>query len=134
MQVDTRVAEVLRRMPPDSVVLAYTSAHSGAFELAGFPLRQTINEGNEFTWDLALLSPVLAADYVVASEGDPVAIAVAAHSQGLSAIASIAVSGQPTTVIYKSARRESRPQQDSRSRSSVATAINSGRKRVPMAA
>jgi hypothetical protein len=134
MQVDTRVAEVLRRIPPDSVVLAYTSAHSGAFELAGFPLRQTINEGNEFTWDLALLSPVLAADYVVASEGDPVAIAVAAHSQGLSAIASIAVSGQPTTVIYKSARRESRPQRDSRSRSSVATAINSGRKLVPMAA
>ena len=120
MQLEEREAALLRTFPSDSVVLAYTSAHSGAFELAGFPLRRTINEGNEFTWDVALLSPVLAADYVVASAGDPVAIAVANHSEGLTVIARIAVPGQPTTIVYKSARRKRRPEGNRPRNSSVA--------------
>jgi hypothetical protein len=102
MELDRRIAVVLASLPNQSIVLAYTGSHSGAFQLAAFPLRRTINEGNLFVWDLSLLSPALAADYLIASEGDEVTQAVAQHPTGLSVIATIEVKDQPRTVIYKS--------------------------------
>jgi len=102
LDLDRQIAAVLKLIPRQSTVLAYTGAHSGAFELAGFPLRRTINEGNFFIWDASLKHPATAADYVIASDGDPVADSVAHHPSGLSSIANIEVAGQPRTVIYKS--------------------------------
>jgi len=102
MELDRRIAVVLASLPAQSTVLAYTGSNSGAFELAAFPLRRAINEGNLFIWDVSMLSPALAADYVIATEGDQVSQAVAQHPAGLSVIATIEVKDQPRTVIYKS--------------------------------
>jgi hypothetical protein len=105
MELDQRLATVLGRFTAPVTVLAYTGSHSGAFQDAGLPLGRTINEGNLYYWDVALLSPALAADYAVASDGDPVALAIAAHPNGMAVIESIQVEGQPRTVVYQSTVR-----------------------------
>ena len=102
-ELDRRLAAVLGSLPGQSTILAYTGAHSGAFQLARVPMRRTINEGTFVMWDASLQHPAAAADYVVASDEDPVATAVAAHSERLTAVATIEVDGQPRTVIYQSA-------------------------------
>ena len=103
LEVDRRMAAVLKSLPQGSTVLAYTGTHSGAFELADFPFRRTINEGNYVIWDSSLQHPAAAADYLIASDGDAVADAVAKHPVGLAQIAGVDVAGQPHTVIYESA-------------------------------
>jgi len=103
MELDRRVAAVLKSLPPQATVLAYTGAHSGAFEMAGFRLRRTINEGNFFVWDACLAHPATASDYAIAFDGDPVADSVSRHPAGLHATAILAVNGQSRVVIYKSA-------------------------------
>ena len=105
VEMDRKLAVVLKSLPPQSTVLAYTGAHSGAFELAGFPLRHTINEGNLHIWEPALGHPASSADYIVAVEGDPVAEAVGSHPGGLEKMSTIAVDGQSTTSVYKSLSR-----------------------------
>lgn len=102
MEADRRLAGVLESLPRGSTILTYTGSHSGAFEIANFPLRQTVNEGVFAVWENALHHPATAADYVIASSDDPVAGAVAAHPEKLTPIASIEVKGQPRIVIYKS--------------------------------
>ena len=102
MKVDSRLAEVLKTLPPQSTVLAYTGAHSGAFEMAAFPLRRTINEGNLHIWDASLAHPSTPTDYVVASEDDPIAQAVVRNPAGLQSIAVITVEDQPRTTVYRS--------------------------------
>jgi len=104
LQLDRSAAKLLAALPKQSTILAYTGAHSGAFEMAGVPLRRTINEGTFVVWDGALNSPAKAADYIVAWDGDPVAFAVSAHPQDLTALANIQVEGQPRAVLYKSKR------------------------------
>lgn len=101
MELDHRLADVLKSLPQNSTILAYTGAHGGAFQFAGFPLRRTINEGNLYIWDVALAQAVTAVDYVIAADGDPVANAVQSYSKGLTAVASVEVAGQPRTVVYK---------------------------------
>lgn len=105
LEMDRKLADVLKSLPPQSTVLAYTGAHSGSFELAGFPLRHTINEGNLHIWEPALAHPASSADYVIAVEGDPVAEAVGVHAGGLEKISKIAVDGQSITSVYKSVLR-----------------------------
>ena len=102
MELDRRLAAVLSSLPADAIVLAYTGAHSGAFELAAFPLRRTINEGNFVIWDSSLVHPASAADYVVASDGDPISEAIVHHPERLQPIATVTVEGQPRTVVYRS--------------------------------
>ena len=104
MTLDQRLADVLASLPEDSTVLAYTGAHAGAFEVAGFAWRRTINEGNRFIWDAALIDPASHVDYLVAADGDPVAHSALSHPRVLTPIASIEVSGQPRVVIYKTGR------------------------------
>jgi len=101
MELDHRLASVLRSLPQDSTILAYTGAHGGAFQFAGVSLRRTINEGNLFIWDASLAHPAADVDYVIAADGDPVGNAVLSHPAGLTRIASVEVTGQPRTVIYK---------------------------------
>jgi len=102
LELDHRLAAVLAALPTDSTILAYTGAHSGAFELAGVPLRRTINEGIFMIWNASLQHPASAADYVVASDDDPAAEAVAKHPSGLTCFARVHVGGQPEIVVYKS--------------------------------
>lgn len=103
LELDQKLAGVLSSLPPGSTVLAYTGAHAGAFELAGFPFRQTINEGNFYIWGAALEHPETSANYVIASETDPVWESVSRHP-GLAPIAQLRVEGQLTIVVYKSQR------------------------------
>jgi len=80
----------------------YTSAHVGALEQIGFPLRQTINEGDYRAWRSGLENPAAAADFVVALAGDPVAKAVKEHPQNLDLLYLICSTGQPCARIYRS--------------------------------
>jgi hypothetical protein len=73
--------------------------------MAGVPFRRTINEGIYLVWDCSLQHPAAAADYVIASADDPLAIAVASHPDSLTRIAEIDVPGQPRTTVYRSTRR-----------------------------
>ena len=102
LELDRRLASLISALPQSMVVLAYTGAHGGAFQIAGIPLRRTVNEGNLYIWDAALAQPATTVDYVIATDGDPVANAVRNYPKGLTAVASVEVPGQPRTVIYKS--------------------------------
>ena len=96
------LAQKLILLPPSATLLMYTSAHIGALQQIGFPLRQTINEGDYTRWQEALADPAAAADYIVAIDGDPVAEAVQNHPQNLELLFVICSTGQPCARIYLS--------------------------------
>ncbi|MHB1960316.1 MAG: hypothetical protein ACYCO5_14985 [Acidobacteriaceae bacterium] len=89
-------------LPPQATLLMYTSAHIGALQQIGFPLRRTINEGDYDRWRQALEYPAAAADFVVAMDGDPVAEAVGKHPQNLELMFVICSTGQPCARLYRS--------------------------------
>jgi hypothetical protein len=99
-------ARGLQSLPPGSTVLAYTSDHPGAYQRAGFAFRRTINETDYYRWKPALADPAKAADYVITTDDDPVAKAVAAHPAGLELIDIVCSTGQPCVRIYHSYIRE----------------------------
>jgi hypothetical protein len=105
---ETALAQKLVLLPPDATVLMYTSAHVGALEQIGMPLRQTINEGDYDRWLAALKDPAAAADFVVALEGDPVAVAVREHPEHLDLLFLICSTGQPCARVYHSSEHTSR--------------------------
>jgi hypothetical protein len=96
------LAEKLVLLPSGSTLLMYTSAHVGALQQIGFPLKQTINEGNYGEWQAGLKDPAAAANYVVALDGDPVAAAVRKHPENLDLLDLICSTGQPCARIYQS--------------------------------
>jgi hypothetical protein len=95
-------ARALERLPPEGKILVRTSDHPGAFERAGIPLRRTINETDYYRWTPALQHPAQSAAFVIASDHDAVAKAVAAHPQGLSLINIVCSTGQPCVRFYRS--------------------------------
>jgi hypothetical protein len=105
---ETELASNLKKLPHDSSLLVYLGDHVGALEQAGIPLRRTINEGNhrpwkapsdrEGLWEHALANPSQYVDFVVAMDGDPVALGV--QKQGLSSLLLIRTAGQPPATIY----------------------------------
>jgi hypothetical protein len=97
-------ARALAVLPPNSVILAYTSEHPGAYQQAGIPLKHTINESDYYEWTPALKDPAKAADYVITTDNDRVAQAVAEHPQGLTLIDIVCSTGQPCLRIYRSDR------------------------------
>jgi hypothetical protein len=99
---EAALAQKLVLLPPQATVLMYTSAHIGALQQIGFPLRRTINEGDYEQWQQALKDPAAAADYVVAIDGDPVAEAVKKHPQNLELQFVICTTGQPCARLYRS--------------------------------
>jgi hypothetical protein len=99
---EAALAQKLVLLPPQATVLMYTSAHIGALQQIGFPLRRTINEGDYEQWQQALKDPAAAADYVVAIDGDPVAQAVKKHPQNLELQFVICTTGQPCARLYRS--------------------------------
>ena len=106
--LETELASNLNKLPHDSSLLMYLGDHVGALQQAGIPLRRTINEGNhrpwkapadrEGLWERALANPSRYVDFVVAMDGDPVALG--AQKQGLSSLLVIRTIGQPSVTIY----------------------------------
>jgi hypothetical protein len=105
---ETELASNLKKFRNDTTLLMYLGDHVGALQQAGIPLRRTINEGNhrpwksqsdpEGLWERALAKPGQYVDYVVAIDGDPVALGV--QKQGLVSMAVIRTVGQPSATIY----------------------------------
>jgi hypothetical protein len=94
------LAEALQALPQQGMILMYTSEHAGALQRAGVPLKRTINEGDYYQWPGALRNPAQSAAVVVATDGDAVASAVAAHPQGLTLVDVVCSTGQPCARIY----------------------------------
>jgi hypothetical protein len=97
-------AHALELLPQNSILLAYTSDHIGAFQRAGVALKRTINETDYYQWQPALKDPAKAADFIIATEGDKVAQAVASKPEGLKLINIVCSTGQPCVRIYSSDR------------------------------
>lgn len=97
-------AHALEMLPENSTILAYTSEHVGAFQRAGIALKRTINESDYYEWAPALKDPAKAADFVIATDGDRVAKAVAANPDGLTLINIVCSTGQPCARFYRSDR------------------------------
>ena len=77
------LAAKLQDLPPGERVLMYTSAHVGALQQAGVPLKNTVNEGDWLLWQKALAAPANAAPWVVAIDGDAVTDAIKQHPENL---------------------------------------------------
>ena len=95
-------ARELDKLPPYGKILVWTSDHPGAFERAGIPFRRTINETDYYRWIPALRHPAQSAAFVIASDHDAVATAVAAHPQGLTLVDIVCSTGQPCVRFYRS--------------------------------
>jgi hypothetical protein len=105
---ETELASNLRKLPHESNLLMYLGDHVGALQRAGIPLRRTINEGNhrpwrtpadqEGLWERALANPSQYVDFVIAMDGDPVALGV--QKQGLTSLVVLRTTGQPAATIY----------------------------------
>lgn len=100
--LEKELAVQIEQLPPSSTLLMYLGEHGGALQRIGFPLKRTINEGNYRYWQSALLNPARMAEYVVATEGDPVAQAIAAHPQGLTLVTVVTALRQNPVRIYRS--------------------------------
>jgi hypothetical protein len=96
------VAATLETFPLQAPVLMSTTAHVGAVQTAGRPLRTMISEDDEVAWEQALADPARHAAYVIAMVGDPVAKAVAAHPEGLKELEILCTTGQPCAKVYQS--------------------------------
>ena len=105
---ETELASNLKKLRYDTTLLMYLGDHVGALQQAGIPLRRTINEGNhrpwksptdpDGLWEHALAKPGVYVDWVVAIDGDPVAVAM--QKLGLPSMAVIRTVGQPAATIY----------------------------------
>jgi len=87
---------------PRSPILMNTSLYPEIVAFTGVPLRQTINEGDLFTWRAALAAPATHAAIVLAFDGDEVDRAVKAHPAGLSVVARFIAKDQPSATVYVS--------------------------------
>lgn len=100
--IEKELARNIMLLPPNSTILMYLGEHGGALQRIGFPLKRTINEGNYRYWGSALMNPAALADYVIATDGDPVSKAIQAHPDRLESIAVIQSSRQNPIRIYRS--------------------------------
>jgi hypothetical protein len=98
------VARAIDDFPPGVPILMQNSDYIGALQDAGIPLRQTVNEGEYYSWRAALDDPAGHAAYVIAIAGDPVSKAVAEHPEGLKELMILCGTGQPCAHIYQSER------------------------------
>jgi hypothetical protein len=96
------LADALRNLPPDGLILMYTSEHVGALQQAGVPLRRTVNETDYYHFKPALEHPAESVRWVVATEGDAVDKAVNQNPQDLELVNIIRSTGQPSARIYRS--------------------------------
>lgn len=100
--LEKQLAGYLTTLPHDATVLMYIGQHGGALQQIAFPLHGTINESHKRYWYSALMNPARMADYVVATDGDPVAQAVRQNPEGLAKVAEFRVPRQEKISIYRS--------------------------------
>ena len=105
---EQNLALVLEELPPGVPILMAESDHIGALQVAGIPLKQTVNESDYDSWHAALEDPAGHARYVIALDGDPVAKAVAVHPAGLQELSITCGTGQPCARLYQSDRYPAR--------------------------
>jgi hypothetical protein len=101
-----RLGSELKQLPPNATILMSLVHDVGALEMAGVPLRRTVNETVEYEWDMALASPQRFAGYAVSFGHDPVAQAVAANRTWFEPIVTIESLGEQPATIW---RRRSLP-------------------------
>ncbi len=109
MALETQLASELEKLPANSTFLMYLGDHVGAFQQAGIPLKQVVNEGNhrpwvhpsdpQGLWERALQHPASYANFVVTFDSDAVAQSV--QKNELSPLMILRVTGQPEAIIYK---------------------------------
>ena len=109
LALENQLAAELKRLPENSSFLMYLGEHVGALQEAGIPLRRAISEGNhrvwmqpsdpDGLWERSLADPGRYADYVVATDGDPVWQAV--HDRDLPEVARIEVEGQRSVHVWQ---------------------------------
>ncbi len=99
---EASVADQLRSFPPGVPILMDTSAHIGAVQQAGLPLRQILDGGDRDSFQAALAAPAQHAAYIIAIAGDPVSEAIAAHPEHLTELTVLCTTGQPCARIYRS--------------------------------
>jgi hypothetical protein len=104
MAFERALSEQLKAFPPGMPILMSSSDHVGALQVAGFPLHTTLNESDYDSWKAALDNPADHAAYVIAIGKDPVAVAVAAHPDGLTELTVLCTTGQACARVYKSDR------------------------------
>ncbi len=112
--LETQLAASLKQLPPNSTFVMYLGDHVGAFQQAGIPLSQVINEGNhrpwkrptdpEGLWEKALQHPAAYADFVVTFDSDVVASTI--ERRELQAIEIVRVSGQPEATLYRTLKTQ----------------------------
>jgi len=108
LALESAVAQNLRNFPRDARYLMYMGEHVGAFQQAGVPLRQVVNEGNhrpwkkpsdpQGLWERALADPEHYVDFVIAYEGDAVDQMV--NRSHLTLVSAIHTTGQARARIY----------------------------------
>ena len=102
-QYENEIPPALRalfRTRPGGEILMITSVYPEIVALTGIPLRQTINESDKEFYRAALAAPATHAALVLAFDGDEVAEAVRAHSEGLTAVRRFVAPGLPPGTIY----------------------------------
>ena len=96
------LAAQIRQMPHDSSLVMQTSQYVGALQLAGFPLKQVVNEASYGVWEAAQSAPAGVAHYIVAIDNDTIAQAVRRNPYALQLIDKREIPGEPVIAIYKS--------------------------------
>jgi hypothetical protein len=102
MTLEANLAYALEELPKNVPVMMSLTDHVGAVQDAGRDLRSVISEDDQQEWKTALTDPAKYAAYVIAIQGDPVAKAVAANSNGLAELDVICTNGQACAHIYQS--------------------------------
>jgi hypothetical protein len=102
---DENIPPVLRKLVagrPGGAVLMNTSVYPELVASTGIPLRQTINESDQYIYRNALAAPATHAAIVLAFDGDEIDRAVKAHPAGLLAVGRYSARGQASGTIYVS--------------------------------
>jgi hypothetical protein len=102
---DENIPPVLRKLVaerPGGPVLMNTSVYPELVAFTGIPLRQTINESDQWIYRNALAAPAASAAIVLAFDGDEVDGAVKAHPAGLLAVGRYTAKDEPSGTIYVS--------------------------------
>jgi hypothetical protein len=102
---DENIPPALRKLVqerPGGPVLMNTSVYPELVALTGIPLRQTMNESDQYIYRDALSRPAERAALVLAFDGDEVDRAVKAHPEGLIAVARYTAGDEPSATIYVS--------------------------------
>ncbi len=102
---DENIPPVLRELGakrPGGAVLMNTSVYPELVAFSGIPLRQTINESDQYIYRNALAAPATHAAIVVAFDGDEIDRAVKAHPAGLTVVGRYMSKGQAAGTIYVS--------------------------------